>query len=139
MPKWLKVTLIVVAGLAAVIAVSVYVALWATSGLIEPVERQLAALKAGNMDAAYAETSESFKGATSMEEFTAFVDQYPALKDAADYSFSNRSINNGVGQLDGKLISSTGGVTPIEYRLVKENDVWKIMYINVNPPGATGG
>jgi hypothetical protein len=138
MPKWLKIALGVVAAAAVVIGLFVYMVMWATSGIVEPVERQLAALKAGNMDAAYAETSEAFKGATSIQQFTAFVDQYPALKDAADYSFSSRSITNNEGYLKGELVSSTGGVTPIEYRLVHENDVWKIQYINVTPPGVSG-
>jgi hypothetical protein len=48
MPRWLKILLGIVVGLAAVIGVAVWVALWATSGLLEPIGRQLAALKAGN-------------------------------------------------------------------------------------------
>ena len=134
MPRWLKITLIVAAAAAAVIAAIVYIAISATNVLVEPVARQLAALKAGNLDAAYAETSQAFQQATSKDAFQKFVDEYPILKDTADHSFSNRNINNGEGYLRGKLTSSTGGVTPIEYRLVKENDAWKIIYINVNPP-----
>lgn len=137
MPKWLKIVLGVAAGLIAVVAIIVWFALWATSGLIEPIERQLAALKAGDMNAAYAETSEAFKGATSLEQFTTFVDQYPILKDAVSHSFSNRSITNGVGEVSGSLTSSTGGVIPISYQLVKENDVWKIMFIKVDAAGSS--
>jgi hypothetical protein len=129
MPKWLKIALAVAVGAAAVIALIVWFAIWATSGLIEPIERQLAALKAGDMNAAYAETSEAFKGATSMEQFTAFVDNNPIMKDAASHSFPNRSINNGIGFVTGTLTSSTGGVIPVEYQLVKENDAWKILRI----------
>lgn len=137
MPKWLKITLGVVAGVIAVIVAIVYIALWATSGLIEPVERQLAALKAGNMEAAYAETSEAFKQATPMQSFTAFVDQNPILKDTASHSFSSRSINNGIGVLEGQLTSSSGGVVPVKYQLVKENDAWKIQHIQLNPAGTS--
>lgn len=137
MPKWLKIALAVAVGAAAVIALIVWFALWATSGLIEPIERQLAALKAGNMEAAYAETSEAFRGATTQEQFGAFVEQYPILKEAESHSFSNRSISNGVGTVSGTLTSATGGVWPIDYRLTKENEIWKIEYINVG--GGTGG
>jgi len=129
MPNWLKILLGVAVGAAAVIALIVWFAIWATSGLIEPIERQLAALKAGDMNAAYAETSEAFKGATSMEQFAAFVDNNPIMKDAASHSFLNRSINNGIGFVTGTLTSSTGGVIPVEYQLVKENDAWKILRI----------
>ena len=45
MPRWLKIVLGVVVGLAAVIGVAIWVALWATSGLLEPIDRQLAALE----------------------------------------------------------------------------------------------
>ncbi len=131
MPKWLKIALLVAAGVAAAIGAIVLIALWATSGLLEPVERQLAAMKAGNMEAAYAETSEAFRQQTPMDAFTGFVEQYPILKDHASHSFANRSINNGVGELAGKLTSPTGGVVPVNYRLVKENDAWKILYLNV--------
>lgn len=133
MPRWLKIVLIVAAAAAVVIAAIVYIAISATNVLVEPVARQLAALKAGNMEAAYSETSEAFRQATSQDAFRKFIDEYPILKDAADHSFPTRNITNGEGYLRGSLTSSTGGVTPIEYRLVKENDAWKIIYINVNP------
>jgi hypothetical protein len=135
MPRWLKITLLVTAGVAAAIAVIVYVVISMTNVLIEPVARQLAALKAGDMDSAYAETSEAFRQATTKEAFGKFVDEYPILRDAADHSFPTRNINNNEGYLRGSLTSSTGGVTPIEYRLVKENGFWKVIYINVNPSG----
>ena len=61
--------------------------LWATSGLLEPIDRQLAALKAGKMEAAYEETSQAFREATPLDRFTAFVDANPILKDAAEHTF----------------------------------------------------
>ena len=137
MPKWLKIALGVVAGIIAVIVAIVYIAIWATSGLVEPVDRQLAALKAGNMEAAYAETSQAFQDATPMQAFTVFVDQNPILKDTASHSFTNRSINNGIGVLEGQLTSSSGAVVPVTYQLVKENDAWKIQHIQLNPAGAS--
>ena len=120
MPTWLKIALGVAAGVAVVIGLIVWLALWLTSGVIEPVHRQLAALKAGDMDAAYAETSEAFRQATPLEKFTAFVGEYPILKDYAVYSFSSRSIENSVGHVSGTLTSATGGVTPIEERRLED-------------------
>ena len=132
MPRWLKILLGIAAGLAVLIGIVVWIALWATSGLIEPIERQLTALKAGNIEAAYQETSEAFHQATPIDKFSAFVDQFPILKDAAEHSFSSRSVENGVGKVSGTLTSSTGGVMPVEYQLVKENETWKILYISLN-------
>ena len=134
MPRWLKIVLGIVAGLAIVIGVAIWVAMWATSGLIEPIERQLAALKAGNMEGAYAETSEAFQQATPIDKFTDFVEGNPILKDVAEHTFSNRSLENSVGKVSGTLTSSTGGVVPVAYQLVKEHDTWKILNIDL-----TGG
>ena len=98
---------------------------------IEPIERQFTALKAGNIEAAYQETSEAFHQGTPIGKFSAFVDQFPILKDAAEHSFASRSVENGVGKVSGTLTSSTGGVMPVEYRLVKENEAWKILNIDL--------
>ena len=54
------------------------------------------------------------------------------LKDVAEHSFSNRSLENSVGKVSGTLTSPTGGVMPVEYQLVKENEAWKILYISLN-------
>jgi hypothetical protein len=134
MPKWLKILLGILAGLAAVIVVAVWIAFSATSGLIETIERQLTALKAGNIEAAYAETSDGFHQATSLEQFTAFVDQYPILKDADNHSFSSRSFENNDGQVSGTLVAKGGALTNAERALVYEKEAWKIHNIKL-----TGG
>lgn len=126
-----------IAGIAA-IAIAVFIVMriiGMTDVLVEPVARQLAALKAGNMEAAYAETSEEFRTVTSQDEFTAFVNEYPALKDASDYSFPRRSFENDQGHIEGSITSSTGEVTPVAYDLRKEKGAWKIVFIGVNTTG----
>ena len=135
MPRGLKIGIGIGVVVIAVIALIVWWVISLTNVLVEPVARQLAALKAGNMEAAFAETSEQFRQVTPMDAFVAFVDQYPALKDAADYSFPRRKISNNEGSIDGTITSSTGGVTPVEYRLVYENEAWKILFIGVNTGG----
>lgn len=126
MALWKKILIGVVVFVVAVVGL----AMFATSGLDEPVERQLAALSAGNIQAAYAETSVAFQQNTSLEQFAAFVERYPVLKSISGHSFTTREIENGVGTLKGTLTTSDGGVVPIEFRLVKENDVWKILALS---------
>src|SRR4051812_22722182 len=109
MPKWLKGAIAVAVAGAAGLAGFVWFLYWATSGLIEPIERQLTALKAGDIEAAYAETSEAFHQGTTKDEFDAFVEKFPILKSAASHSFPSRSIENGIGAVSGSLISPTGG------------------------------
>src|SRR5690554_4068300 len=115
MPKWLKIVLGIVAGVAVLVAIVIYIVFQATAGAVETVERHLAALKAGNMEAAYGETSQAFRAATPLEGFVAFVDANPILKDIAETSFTSREVKNGVATISGKLTSSTGGVQPASY------------------------
>ena len=133
MPLWLKIVIGIFAGLGALIAGVAGLVFWLTLGLVEPIERQLTALKAGDMKAAYEETSEAFRQATPIDAFTTFVDSYPILKDAASHSFPSRSFENNQGTVTGTLTSPTGGVTPATYELVKENGAWKIIHIKLDP------
>lgn len=107
-----------------------------TKSLTEVANKQLDALKRGDMTAAYSCTSKDFQATTSMADFTAFIDKYPSLKNNASASWLKREISNNIGTLSGSLKSVDGAVTPIEYRFVKENGEWKVLGILVNPTGA---
>ena len=50
-------------------------------------------------------------------------------------SFSERRIENELGYVRGTLTDQDGGVLPIEYQLVKENESWKILGINIPTAG----
>ena len=89
-PMWAK----VVIGIFVFIVLVIVVAFSATSGLVKVVEEQLAFLKAGNINGAYALTSGEFKNATSLEIFTAFVEQYPSLSKNKSHAFTEKSIEN---------------------------------------------
>jgi hypothetical protein len=131
MTRGLKIVLgVVVAGM---LAIGLFVAMprWTQPGLVEPVERQLAALKAGNIDAAYAETSSAFRQGTSREDFGKFVDKFPILRNAASHSLTSRSVENDIGRVSGSLIAANGTLTPIAFQLVKENEAWKIVNVKL--------
>ena len=128
MKLWKKITL----GVVTLIVVAVGSAFFFTSGLIDPVDRQLAALRTGNIEAAYGETSKAFRESTSIDDFRRFLENYPILTKIEDHSFTGRKVENGLGFLSGKLMTKEGGVQPVEYRLVKENDAWKILGIDLN-------
>jgi len=130
MALWMKVVLAVVAFIVLVVAI----ALWATSGLIEPIDRQLNALKRGDLQAAYSEVSTGFRDAMPFEKFAAFVKSYPALSRNASHNFTSRSTDtDGAGEVKGTLTDDRGGVMPVQYKLVKENGAWKILTIHVGP------
>jgi len=128
MALWKKIAL----GVVGFIVVVVVIALWATSGVIEPIDHQLAALKRGDLQAPYAETSTGFRDTVSFEKFEAFVKQYPALSHNASNSFSSRSANaDGTGSAKDSLTDDHGGVLPVQYKLVKENGARKILGIHL--------
>jgi hypothetical protein len=124
---WIK----ILAGVAVFIVAVVALALYLTADLIEPIDRQIAALRAGDLDAAYAETSIAFQEATSKEKFADFIKANRGLTQIADHSFSERSYENNIGKVSGTLTTKDGAVIPITYRLVKENGQWRILGFNV--------
>lgn len=134
MPTWLKVIIVLIV----FVLVIVLIATKATSGLTAPVNNQLDLLKNNDIKGAYELTSKQFQEVTSLEVFTQFVKQYPSLLKNKTYSFNEKIVENNIGTLKGTLTSEDGTVTPIEYKLVKENGEWKILSIEINPTEETG-
>jgi len=128
-PLWAK----IVGGVAVLIIAVIAISMWATGGLADTVNRQVDALKAGNIPAAYSETSQAFRDATSLPEFTAFVNSNPVLRQIDHIDIGARSFENNLGQVEGTITSTSGTTVPIVFRLVKENDQWRILGINLNP------
>jgi hypothetical protein len=130
---WKKVVL----GIFIFIVLVVALALWATSGLGEPVQRHFSALRSGDVVAAYSELSVAARQTTSLDDFKKMVTAMPALTHVTGESWSSREIKNSEGHLDGVLELEGGGKLPIQIRLVKENDAWKILAYQTNVNGKT--
>lgn len=125
---------ILIGGVLFVIVVLV-LALLLTKGIVTTVEKQLTALRNGDYYTAYALTSKDFKNTVSFEAFQDFVKRYPSLSKNKSHSFKERSIENNTGILKGTLQSEDGAITPVEYKLVKEDSEWKILAIILSPTG----
>lgn len=111
--------------------------MYATSGMTDTVYDQLAAIKSGDVNKAYySYTSKAFQKDTSLQDFKQFVNHYEALKNNKEASFKERNMTDGQGVLRGTLESDDGVVTPIEYYLIKENNTWKIIQIQIPSPAA---
>jgi TM2 domain-containing membrane protein YozV len=139
-PSSLKKALMVIGAVVYTVTtyVSTFIAIifYLTAGMVESVQHQLAALKAGNIESAYSYTSKDFQKTTPIEAFKRFLEQYPSLKNNQSTFFNFREIQNNVGTLQGTLTSTDGAQTPIEYILIKEDDKWRIMSIKLLPTGA---
>lgn len=105
---------------------------WATSGLVEPIARQLDAFKHDDLRAAYAETSTDFQQDIPFEKFSELMKGVPSLSHNVSHSFTSRSsstsMSDGTGRADvkGSITDDQGAVIPVHYELVKENGAWKI-------------
>lgn len=128
---WKKILL----GIVIFIVIVVALALFLTRSLSEVANKQLDALKKGDIAAAYSYTSKDFQAAVSMKDFEKFLNAYPGLKNNQKTSWGERTISGSTGTLRGTLTATDGGVTPVEFHFVKENDEWKILGIGVNQAG----
>lgn len=129
MATWKKVLIGIVVFIIGVIAL----AMWATSGIVKVAEEQLSLIKSGDINGAYALTSGTFKQATSLEVFTEFVNAYPVLSKNASVSFTERQVEGVQGYLYGTITAEDGTTMVVEYELIKENDAWRIVGINLTP------
>jgi outer membrane biosynthesis protein TonB len=110
-----------------------------TQGAAEAVRKELAAIKSGDMAAAYGQLAEPYKAQLSQDDFTAMVERHPSLKQNADATFSNRKIEGNTAILSGTLTASTGEKEAATFQLLKEGNDWKVSGIQVGSDSSGGG
>jgi TM2 domain-containing membrane protein YozV len=137
----IKLALKVVGSIFAAILVYIFLlitlVMYATSGMTDTVFDQLNAIKSGDMNKAYySYTSKAFQKETSLQDFKQFINHYESLKNNKDARFKERNMMDGQGVLKGTLESDDGVIIPIEYYLIKEDNVWKIIQIQIPSPAA---
>jgi|GEM_PF-2398357 len=141
MPLWFKlVALIAVLALIGVTAGIIFTESW-----VDVVDHQLEAFRHQDISKAYyAYTSKDFQTATRLDQFRQFIEAYPVFLNNHSAHFTQRSIEDHIGTLKGNLTSIDHVNTPIEYKLIKEEDQWKILSIrllkgeNIPPPKEAG-
>lgn len=132
MPFWFK----LIALLAVLALIGVTAGILFTESWVDVVDHQLVALRENNIDKAYySYTSKDFQNATSLDQFRNFVEAYPVFFNNQSAHFALRSIDHNIGTLKGNLTSKDRVNTPIEYKLIKEDDKWKILSIRLLKPG----
>ena len=111
------------------IIIIVAAVLYMTSGIADTADKFFREIQKGNIETAYnLYLSEEFRQNTSLEDFTAFLEQ-SALKNFADAEWASRSISGDEGELAGSVRTGDGGTVPLEISLVKEDGGWKIISI----------
>lgn len=132
---WLRWVLLGCGGLTALVVVLVVSMLFfvkqATAGPEEVVQTFLTEAGAGNLEAAHDCFSAPLKEAQPFERFAAGVNANRHLFDVADSSFSERSVDLQGAKLAGTLTLSSGTEIPCSFRLVRENETWKLISYNI--------
>ncbi|MCE2983564.1 MAG: DUF4864 domain-containing protein [Parachlamydia sp.] len=128
MPFWFKALL----AISVLLLVGVTAGILFTERLVDVIDKQLEALRDNDISKAYFDySSQNFMAALSLDEFTRFVQQNPALTTQQTAHFTERSIKDNVSIMKGKLVSADHHEMPIEYRLIKEGKQWKVLSIRL--------
>ncbi|MBU6422399.1 MAG: DUF4864 domain-containing protein [Chloroflexi bacterium] len=108
-------------------------ALFATSGPADAVERHLSLLAKGDVTTAYAETDPMFKQGVSQAQFATLVQRYPILTKSSA-SWDSRSTEGDQGLVTGTLTAPDGSRAKVEYHVLKGSDgTWRIIGFGVTP------
>jgi len=136
-PIWfILLVILVLAGLGG----GIYALFTSVDKMTVVVNEQLKALNDDKITKAYSlYTAKEFQKATSLKEFRNFVKKYAVLSENAKHSFHTKSTDENYGLLIGSFFSPDGSVTPVKYQLVKEDNEWKILSIELGDPVAEEG
>ena len=105
-----------------------------TSGLMEPVEAHLTALRNGDIESAYTHTSRDIRTSTPLAAFQKFVAAYPALTRHTIFSMDERSFEGSEGRVKGHLLMNDKKIAHIEFLMSEEEDEWMIQGMELKAP-----
>jgi hypothetical protein len=102
-----------------------------TAGPEEAVKGFLEAAAAGDYAKAHDYFSAPLKDSQPIDVFTNAVKTNPSLFQVEDTTFSSRSIDGNGAELAGTVKLKAGTTVPASFRLVKENDRWKLIRYSI--------
>jgi hypothetical protein len=132
---WLRWVLFGCGGVSALLIVFVVVILvvvkQVTAAPEEVVQTFISEAAAGNLEAAHDCFSAPLKEVQPFDQFAAGVNANQHLFDIADTSFTNRSVDMGGAEFEGTVTLNSGTEVPCSFKLVRENDTWKLISYNI--------
>lgn len=101
--------------------------------IIAPIDAQLRNFRNGDIESAYRDTtSTEFKSATSLESFKKFVEHNPLLSKHKNIEVQPNTILSTEASVTVILDPGKDSI-PVNYRLIRENDQWKVWHMSVTP------
>ncbi|MBT5016248.1 hypothetical protein HN748_05315 [Candidatus Peregrinibacteria bacterium] len=125
--------LIAIGGLGFIIGGCVVLVFTLTAGLPAAADDFFMTAAQGDMQAAYDQTSVGFKEEVTLLQMVDFLD-YTGLDGYESASWYNRSFENDIGYLEGTVTTTEGQAIPLFIDLLKEQDTWKIYYMELLHP-----
>lgn len=100
--------------------------------LKDVIEKQLEKIRNKNYQEAYDNfTSKEFKKITPLESFISFIEGNSIFANNDSGKFGDLMVDNNVATLKGILSSKSGERGYVEYDLIKEDNLWKILGIRI--------
>ena len=115
------------------VVLAIVISLFSNKPNPDTARDQLAAIATGDFTQAYNLTSKSFQQHTSFDNFKAFIDNSPLLKQNKVVNFISRKMEGRTEYLKGVIQGSDGSIIMINYQLVKEDGLWKVQSISLLP------
>ena len=126
--RWFKILLgMILVGVCVAIGIALF-----SIDMTDTVTNQLKAIKTDKIPEAYFDyTSKGFQETTSLKQFHEFIKTYPEIAHSRSIRFIDRKAYDDTGDLQAMLTTDQGNEIPIQYRLVKEGEKWKILSIKL--------
>jgi hypothetical protein len=105
---------------------------------VETANAQIKDIADGDVGAAYARTSATYRAGHTPEAFAAFVERHPGLRRNTGTTFGTRSVENDTAKISGTLTHGAGSEKAF-YELVKEGGDWKVSALEVDGDEARAG
>jgi hypothetical protein len=123
-----------------VVVVAAFVALFyfglraATAGPEKVVQEFLAAAGAGDYATAYGHFSAPLQEVQPLDQFAAEAERNATFFKVQETTFNTRSVDSSGATLEGTVTLEAGTEVPASFKLVRENDAWKIISYHIGSP-----
>lgn len=130
MSRKIKIIVGVVCGVIGFVVLVGSIVLYATRGLVTAADTFFSQIASGDTKVAFESTSEQFGSEGTLKDFEAFV-KAKRITEYVSGKWTERSVKNNIGKLEGNLVLKDGGTLPIILNFVKEDGQWKIYGFNL--------
>jgi hypothetical protein len=99
------------------------------------LDDHIRAINSGNYQLAYTHFTDDLKQDISYDEFRQNLEAFSSVLPGQESSFSHVKVVNDNASVEGTITGRDGAIFPVEYRLVRQNGVWRISMYHWTPPG----